>query len=45
MALSQYKCMKCGKEFDSLEFVRCAYCGSKIFFKKTPPVAQKVKAI
>ncbi|MFA6048933.1 MAG: DNA-directed RNA polymerase subunit P [Candidatus Micrarchaeia archaeon] len=42
-----YKCSnpKCGKEFDVLEFIRCPYCGGKVLFKKTPPVAHKVKAI
>jgi len=40
MFAEMFKCMKCGKNFDALEFIRCRYCGSKVFFKTTPPVAR-----
>jgi len=40
MFAEMFKCMKCGKNFDALEFIRCPYCGSKVFFKTTPPVAR-----
>jgi len=41
-----YVCSKCGKEFknEEMEFINCPYCGSKVFFKKTPPVVVKTKA-
>ncbi len=42
---NMYKCMKCGKQFDNIEFIRCPYCGSKVFFKTTPPIARKLKAV
>jgi DNA-directed RNA polymerase subunit RPC12/RpoP len=40
-----YVCVSCKREYgdDELEFVRCAYCGSKVLFKKTPPTAKVVK--
>lgn len=37
-----YKCGKCGKEFENVEFIRCPYCGNKVLFKRTPPLARKV---
>ncbi|NYZ78035.1 DNA-directed RNA polymerase subunit P [Candidatus Micrarchaeota archaeon] len=44
-----YICSKCGKEFktEDIELTinsACSYCGSKVFFKKTPPVVVKTKA-
>lgn len=48
-----YVCWKCKKEYKQSELeieegvmgVRCPFCGCKVLFKKTPPVAKKVKAI
>ncbi|PIO06204.1 DNA-directed RNA polymerase subunit P [Candidatus Micrarchaeota archaeon CG08_land_8_20_14_0_20_59_11] len=39
-----YTCPNCGKKFkaEEIESLRCTYCGSKILFKETPPVARKV---
>ncbi|MFH0970956.1 MAG: DNA-directed RNA polymerase subunit P [Candidatus Micrarchaeota archaeon] len=39
-----YKCGRCGKEFNELEFIRCPSCDNKILYKVTPPVMHKVKA-
>jgi len=43
--LSFYVCPKCGKKFsdEELEFIRCSYCGAKVLFKETPPVAKKFR--
>jgi DNA-directed RNA polymerase subunit RPC12/RpoP len=40
-----YVCIKCRKKFkpEELEFIRCPYCGNKVFLKETPTTAKKVK--
>lgn len=40
-----YVCASCHREYkdEELEFVRCAYCGSKVLFKRTPPTAKVVR--
>ncbi|MBI5228589.1 DNA-directed RNA polymerase subunit P [Candidatus Micrarchaeota archaeon] len=43
--MNVYACLSCGKRFkkEELDFIRCPYCGGKVFFKETPQVAKKVK--
>ncbi|HEV8289627.1 MAG TPA: hypothetical protein VGQ00_01595 [Candidatus Norongarragalinales archaeon] len=38
-----YISAKCGKKFkpEDVEFLRCPYCGSKVFYKETEPIARK----
>ncbi len=43
-----YVCNHCHKEFSDEEVsnaisVRCTYCGNKVLFKKTAPVARTFK--
>ena len=41
-----FVCSNCGREYEfkDVEFVRCMYCDSKVFFKRTPAVAKRVSA-
>jgi DNA-directed RNA polymerase subunit RPC12/RpoP len=36
---------KCGKKVDSIDVIKCPYCGYRILQKERPPVVKKVKAI
>jgi len=41
-----YRCGKCKRtvEFDANNIgMRCAYCGSKVFYKERPTVAKSIK--
>jgi DNA-directed RNA polymerase subunit P len=39
-----YKCMKCGKELELEEKVRCPFCGFRIVVKTRPEIVKRVLA-
>lgn len=39
-----YVCMKCRKEFEMEDRVRCPYCGFRIIVKARPVFKKRVKA-
>lgn len=39
-----YKCMKCKKEFDVDDKIRCPYCGFRILAKTRPVFRKRVMA-
>jgi DNA-directed RNA polymerase subunit RPC12/RpoP len=39
-----YKCLKCRKEFDVEDRVRCPFCGYRIIVKTRAPVIKRVVA-
>jgi len=42
-----WRCLntQCRKKIDSIDAIKCPYCGYRIFQKDRPPVVKKVKAI
>lgn len=44
----KYVCFFCGKEMEydpHMKKIRCKYCGSRVLYKKRPPILKHVKAI
>ena len=40
----RYKCMKCGREFDELERIRCPVCGYRIIAKLPENIVREYNA-